>query len=516
MQKHYRPRIAELEWLESRRLLSTSVSQAYWAEFGGDAQHTAISSAATQPLQAVHWKTPVDLDPQYSGTDLLAHYGSPVITAKNTVIVPVKTGTTGNFQVEAFNGATGKLKWTVKSDYVPPSGLSFAASFAPALTSTGRLYMPGAGGTLIYLDNVDANTAPTIHHVAFYGLANYVAHAAAFNASVIIDTPMTISKADVIYFGYEVLPFTSNPLNLKGGLARVTLSGQGTFVFAATATSNASTVKVAQNCAPAISTGGHWLYVAMNQDPNAFTDSPNYLVCLNTTTLKTISKVALIDPGTGNYATLDDQSSACPTVGPDNDVYFGVLDNPFASNNARGWLLHFGPELATKKTPALFGWDDTASIVPASMVPQYHGKSSYLLLTMYNNYAGYGSGNGINKMAVLDPNATEFGKQSGINVMKEIETVTGVTPDPANDTAFPGAVKEWCVNTVAIDPKTDSALFNSEDGQLFRWNLGKDKLTEIIRLTPGLGEAYTPTSTGPDGTVYAIQDAVLYAVGKKG
>ncbi len=38
------------------------------------------------------------------------------------------------------------------------------------------------------------------------------------------------------------------------------------------------------------------------------------------------------------------------------------------------------------------------------MVPQYTGTSSYLLLTKYNNYAGAGTGDGGNRMAILDPN----------------------------------------------------------------------------------------------------------------
>jgi len=32
-------------------------------------------------------------------------------------------------------------------------------------------------------------------------------------------------------------------------------------------------------------------------------------------------------------------------------------------------------------------------------------------------------------------------------------------------------------------------------------------------LTPGLGEAYTPMLVGPDGIVYAINNATLFAVG---
>jgi hypothetical protein len=69
--------------------------------------------------------------------------------------------------------------------------------------------------------------------------------------------------------------------------------------------------------------------------------------------------------------------------------------------------LHFSGNLATTKTPGAFGWDDTASIVPASMVPSYAGASTYLVMTKYNNYAGVGNGSnvgdGVNRIAVLDP-----------------------------------------------------------------------------------------------------------------
>ena len=117
-------------------------------------------------------------------------------------------------------------------------------------------------------------------------------------------------------------------------------------------------------------------------------------------------------------------------VGPDGDVYVGVLENPFPSNNDRGWLLHFSGDLTQTKTPGAFGWDDTPSVVPASMVPSYHGTSSYLLMSKYNNYAGIGSGNGQNKLAILDPNATEIDPVTGATVMKEVLTILGPTPDP--------------------------------------------------------------------------------------
>src|SRR5208282_5925963 len=86
----------------------------------------------------------------------------------------------------------------------------------------------------------------------------------------------------------------------------------------------------------------------------------------------------------------------------------------FADNydGSRGFMTHYSANLATEYTPGAFGWDDTASIIPASMVPSYTGTSSYLILTKYNDYASnevgntYG-GSGINHIAVLDPNATQ-------------------------------------------------------------------------------------------------------------
>jgi hypothetical protein len=55
---------------------------------------------------------------------------------------------------------------------------------------------------------------------------------------------------------------------------------------------------------------------------------------------------------------------------------------------------------------------------------------------------------------------------------------------------------------------------NSEDGYLYRWDLTTNKLSEKIRLTSGLGESYTPTAVGADGKVYAINNAILFAIGK--
>src|SRR5207245_1625690 len=166
--------------------------------------------------------------------------------------------------------------------------------------------------------------------------------------------------------------------------------------------------------------------------------------------------------------------------------------------------------LQTIKTPGAFGWDDTASVVPKSMVPSYHGTSQYLLMTKYNNYAGIYTGNGQNKIAILDPNQTMTDPITGATVMKEVLTILGPTPDADH----PGGVREWCINTALVDPATDSVYANSEDGVLYRWNLSTNTFTQSVRLTSGVGEAYTPTLIGRDGTVYAINNATLFAVGQ--
>lgn len=124
----------------------------------------------------------------------------------------------------------------------------------------------------------------------------------------------------------------------------------------------------------------------------------------------------------------------------------------------------------------------------------------------------------MNKIAVLDPNDTpveRHASSSGLLVMKEVLTIAGPTPDPEFVSTFPQAVREWCINTAAVDPFTRSVMVNSEDGTLYRWDLTANTLSQAVTLSSGIGEAYTPTVIGPDGTVYAINQAILDAVGQR-
>jgi len=487
-----------------------------WSGYGHDPQHTAVSATAAQNLNAKHWQVQIDQSlPAGGGSGpLFVHYGSPLVTAGNTVIVPVTTPS-GGYQLEAFTGANGSQLYTLPSDYAPPPH-DWTPPYGPALALGTRIYYPGAGGTLYYRDLPNSGNGPNhlpgaSGQVAFYGMTGakgYTANQSAYNAAVQISTPLTTDRSGDVYFGFTVTG--TNPLNLVSGIARISVAGIGTWTSAVSLSGDGSASQIALNCAPALSNDQHTVYVATSSGTEFGT---GYLTSLNATTLAPIAHVQLFDPR-GGLATVSTDSSASPMVGPDGDVYYGVLEDPCCtSHNDRGWLLHFNSTLSQTKTPGSFGWDDTASVVPSGAVPSYTGTSSYLILTKYNNYAGTGTGTGLNQIAILDPSASQLDEYStnSVTVLKEVITVTGITPDSSHG-GLP-TVREWCINTAAIDPYTKSAIINSEDGTVYRWDFTTNTLLQSLNLTAGRGEAYTPTVIGPDGTVYAINDAILFAVG---
>ncbi len=475
--------------------------QALWGNYGGNPQHTAVSSVRSQPLQTIVWQAPVDLNPQYSGNDLLIHYGTPLCTQANTIVLPVKTGANDGFRVDARNGATGALLWSFASDYILPAH-RWTPSYCPTITPSGRIYMAGAGGTVYYRDNIDSATPGAVTQVAFYGMANYNADKPTYNDAIRICTPLTSDNSGNVYFGYRVS--AGNPLNIESGIARIGSDGS-TLYASASAISNGQSSRVVTNCTPAISNDGNAVYITTSNG-----DSVGYLVSVNAATLAPLAKVLLKDPQTNNAALLLNDGTASPMVAPDGTVFIGVLENPLRTSH--GWLLQFNAALSQQMTPGAFGWDDTPSVVPVSMVPSYHGTSAYLLMSKYNNYASTG-GDGINKIAILDPNDTQVDSRTGVTVMKEILTIAGATPDQEFLANHPNAVREWCINTAAVDPFTKCVLANSEDGKLYRWDLTTNTFTEVVTLTSGIGEAYTPTIIGRDGKVYAINNATLFAVG---
>ena len=475
-----------------------------WRGFAGDAQHTALSAIASQPLATIAWSTPVDLAPRYTGSGaLLAHYGSPVITRRNTVVLAVKNGDA--FVIEARAGGNGSLLWSLETDVrLPPH--DWVPSVNLALAGEARVLAPAAGGRVLIRDDADAASGAT-RTVAFYGDAAYAAASATYDATVFINTPLTTDSQGNAWFGFTVTG--TNPLGLQGGIARIGADGSTTFTTAAAASGDAAMAKTATNAAPALSLDERTVYAVVNNAAPAGTRAFGRIVALDAVTLAPRASTALLDPLTGTAAWVSDNASSSPTVGPDGHVYLGVLEANAPAHSFRGWLLHFDAALSAAGAPGSFGWDNTVSIVPRAMLPLYAGQSAYLLLMKSNSYGGIGLGDGRHRVAIVDPKDRQPDAFSSATVMREVISVLGPTPS----SEVPGGVEEWCINTAAVDPATQSVLMNSEDGRVYRWHLPTNTLSENIAMNNGYAQAYTPTAIGPDGRVYAVNNARLFSIG---
>lgn len=464
-----------------------------------------MSAIASQDLGKITWSSAVDLAPQYTpGGALLTHYGSPVVTTSNTVVIPVKSTANGGYRVEGRHGGTGALGWSLSTDYAAPPH-NWKPPYNVLLTPQGRVYAPGAGGKVVVREDPDAMNGAVATHV-FYGAAAYNANPAAFDAAVFINTPLTADAQGNVFFGFHVTG--ANPAGLVSGIARITPNGTGTWVGAATAAGDPAIAKPAMNCAPAISNDGSTVYIAVNIALQGGVVQRGYLLALDSTTLATKAKVALTDPNSNAPARVSDDATSSPVVAPDGRVFYGVLETQFPTHNARGWLLQFDSLLNPAGVPGSFGWDVSPSVIPVAMVPSYVGPSTYLLAQKYNNYIGAGTGDGLNRMAVLDPRTSQADPiVPAVQVMREVMTILAPTQD-GNTTGR----KEWCINTMAADPARKSMLANNEDGILYRWDLTTNTLTQALQLNSGLGQAYTPTVVGADGAVIAISNAILYSI----
>ncbi|MCC6661629.1 MAG: hypothetical protein IT437_12175 [Phycisphaerales bacterium] len=465
-----------------------------WPSFAYNSLHWARPNVAAQPLSAIHWQAMVE----ESGTTF-GHYGSPLVTARNNVVFPVHRDT-GGFRIEGRSVADGTLLWSLNSSYDPPSS-GWMPVCQPVLTPVNGVAVPESGGRVLIRQSADTASS-IVRTVVFYGAANYAANPAAYDNNVRINTPITCDSRGYLYFGYHVTGPT--PINLESGIARIGPTG-GVYLPMSAAAGDPSVTRAPHNCAPALGPDGRTLYIGARDGGGG-----GYLLCLDRYTFALLHRVRLKDPNTGGDADLTDFSTASPMIAPDGQVFYGVLDAGL-NNNDRGWLLHFTADLSQPLAPGAFGWDNTPSVFPATSCALYTGPSPYLLMCKYNNYAGIGSGDGVNKIAVLDPGATQADPVTGVTIMKEVITHAGVTPDPP---AGPNAVREWCINTCAIDWIGHAAMANSEDGKLYKWDFDTNTLPEVITLTGGVGEAYTPTLIARDGTVFAINDKMLFAVGK--
>lgn len=476
MRRHHIPLIL----LALIALPYTSIGQS-WPGFANDPQHTALSSFAAQPLNRVLWSTPLVLSPVPRATRRYFDWlPSPLVTSTGVVIVMVRTRVYDGFLVQGRNLSTGAPIWTEPTDYVVPLP---AITGSPVLRADGSVVFPGVGGTVYVRESASEPNSKRFQD-AFYGMNKYLSSPAP-HRGIQICTPLLGAPDGSVYFGY-VSSFNEIP----AGIARVTPGHGGAWISASVASGDNSVTMPLLNSAPALSLDGKAIYAVFRKGDDPY--FPRYLVKLDSTTLKVLARVRLKgglgeDPIGG--------ATASPMIGPDGEVYLGVYSGS-AINGSRGWMLHFTSDLVPKGWPGPFGWDCTPSLVPASIVPSYTGTSKYLILTKYNSYY-----QGVFRCGIFDPNDHEYDPLAGTEVMRLV-------------LATPVMDQEWCVNTVAVDPITKSAIMNNEDGYCYRWDFTTNSLSERVQMTEPIGEAYTPTVIAPNGISLAIKNGTLFAIGR--
>ena len=245
-----------IQWLPSSKLLHTPLNKSIrvillWfvilvtalrasaqsPTFGADAQHTGVYTVPAQPLNRIRWTTNINFD----NAGGAAHYGAPLITLSNTVLVPARI--TNGFQVTAFEGATGRAKYTLSTDYIRPPlpTNAWLIVYQPVIAlplSGSRLYYPGAGGTVYYIENLDSDSPSVPVQQCFYtNLAGYNSNKTAFNNSVFINTPITAATNGAVYFGFRGSTTIAPPpiSSTNSGFARLDPAGNGNFVLAGAA-----------------------------------------------------------------------------------------------------------------------------------------------------------------------------------------------------------------------------------------------------------------------------------------
>ena len=269
-------------------------------------QHTALSTVGSQSLGAILWQAPVDLDPQYSGNELLIHYGSPLVTAANTVIVPVKTGASSGFEIQARSGTSGALEWTLPSDYVlqPGHGYAWIPSYSPTLTPAERalLCRGRRNGDVHRYARCDRAGASASSRLAFYGIANYNANPSAYNSNIFIDTPITTDASGDIFFGFIASGPETAGINKRHRPHRRRTAWE-------------AGLRVVSGCR-------RWRPIPPRRSATTATRSTSSrapemgtgkLVAMNSQTLAVTAQVALVDPHTGSLATITNDATASPT-----------------------------------------------------------------------------------------------------------------------------------------------------------------------------------------------------------
>ena len=314
--------------------------------------------------------------------------------------------------------------------------------------------------------------AGSVRRRVFYGASQRRAHRAAYDKAVQITTPLTAGHDGSIYFGFTVTGAT--PAHLSSGIARIDAPWPRDVDHRRRGRRQLCHDAVAMNCAPALSPSGATVYITVTSPTRAI------LVGLDAATLKPRFHVVLKDPVSGQPAFISTSSSASPTVGPDGDVYYGVLENPFPNHDDRGWLLHYDATLTRAKTPGSFGWDNTVSVLPCprrAPLPRNLAVPPGVQVQQLPRHRAARRRSQPGRRA--RPRTSQKDPYTDTRVMKAVQTVLSPVHEPGTPA---GARYEWCINSAVVDPADDSVIVNSKDGPVYRWDLARNVLAENVHL----------------------------------
>jgi outer membrane protein assembly factor BamB len=448
----------------------------------------------------------------------------------------------------------GKLveTWTFTSDWKPepngfPTGLSaFEPVFHPALTKS-FLYVPGSGGTIW---KVDKGNGKPVSHINPFG--------STVDVHKYVSGPLTADPKGNIYFNVLKLANASDPWythDVQGAwLVKVATDDTtatvtyhtlvphapppkgncpGTFFDPKTLpwppSRTAKPVPVpcgsqrpGVNVAPAIAPDGT-IYtvsrahhdplagylVAVNPDLSAkwqasmqqrFHDGCGVIVPIAThkrqpNACREGAKKG-VDPNTNEFGTAQvlDYTSAGPVVLPDGNV---LIAGGNSYGQGGGHLMKFTPA-GEYLTAYPYGYDLTAAVYPHD--------STYSMVLKENHYPV--------GLYCYFPNNIYCKPLVPVYYITQLNgdlKVEWKFKDPTVDRKHPHGF-EWCVNEAAIDGQ-GNVYVNSEDGNLYELDHA-GKLASKLFLQLAIGAAYTPSSIGPDGTIYTQNDGVMFAIGQ--
>ncbi len=226
--------------------------------------------------------------------------------------------------------------------------------------------------------------------------------------------------------------------------------GIGTWASAAELSGDPAITEVSMSCAPALSTDGRILYVAVSSGDFGY----GYCSRSNSKTLAVINQRA---PHRSRFWPRRHHDRRQQRHSHRRPRRRRVLRRPRKSlprsQRPRLAAAFQSRSLAAEDFPAASAGTTPPRSSTPSLVASLSRQSKYLVMTKYNNYAEQSTlATAIIELRFSTPtSARTIPSSPPRKVMREVITQLGRTPDPDFPT-FPGAVREWCINTAAVDP----------------------------------------------------------------